>query len=77
MSDHELVGSRKDASGTANSQTKNQASRRNIDERYEREAGCKRVRFLVQKTNRIISSKAAELPDGIDQSECGGGRRFA
>ena len=47
----------------ANSQTKNQASRRYIDERDEREAGRKRVRSIVEKTNRIVSSKAAELPD--------------
>jgi hypothetical protein len=37
----ELVRSLQDASGIANSQTKDQASRCNIDQRYEREAGCK------------------------------------
>ena len=36
-----LVRSLEDTSGMANSQTKNQASPHNIDERYEREAGCK------------------------------------
>jgi hypothetical protein len=37
----ELVRSLQHASGIANSQTKDQASRCNIDQRYEREAGCK------------------------------------
>ena len=37
----ELVRSLRDTNGIANSQIEDQASRHNIDQRYEREAGCK------------------------------------
>jgi hypothetical protein len=61
----------------ADSQTKNQASRHDVDEGDKPEAGHERVRPIVEKTNRVVSSKSAELPDRIDQSERGGCRCLA
>lgn len=58
-----LVRSLRDTIAIANPQAKDQASGGKVDERYEREAGRQGMRSIVEKTDRIISSKSPELPD--------------
>ena len=47
----------------ADSQTKNRACCRDIDQSDESEAGRERVRSIVEETNHVRSSKSAKLAD--------------
>lgn len=49
------------ATSSADSQTEDQAARHHVDERDEPETGHKRLRCIVEKTNRIVSSEPTEL----------------
>ena len=47
--------------GIVDSQTKNQAARRNIGQLDESEAGRNRVGSVIQKTDHVRSSESTEL----------------